>query len=199
MPAPQKVSTDQLIAAIRALAEREGVDAVTMSSIAAAVGIQAPSLYKRAANRHELLALAADDVAYELTTALRDLAARLDDPADVLAESARALRKLAARSPQCVTLLFGPQDPAAAPSPSSVAPAIDVLLTSLRALGHADPLPAARTLTAWAYGFCLMENSNGFRQGGNLDVAFEHGLAAVLRGLELHAKHTPLADSGLSA
>ncbi|WP_448720935.1 TetR/AcrR family transcriptional regulator [Microbacterium natoriense] len=183
MPAPQRVSTESLIATIREIAEKEGVDAVTMSSVAAAVGVRAPSLYKRAANRHELLRLAADDAARELGSEIADIAAASDDPRAVLAGTARALRALATRSPRVTTLLFCAPHPAADPSPETLAPIMAELLDAVRAITPDDPLSAARTLTAWAYGFCTMEQNGGFRQGGDVDAAFERGLEIVLRGI----------------
>ncbi|MBO0980479.1 TetR-like C-terminal domain-containing protein [Microbacterium sp. SD291] len=183
MPAPQRVSAGALVRAIHTIAERDGVDAVTMSAVAAAVGVRAPSLYKHAANRHELLRLAADDAAGELSAEIAALAEGSSDPRDVLAGAARALRALAARSPTVTTLLFCAPAPPAGPSPEAVAPVMTTLLGTMGTLAPDDPLSAARTLTAWAYGFCMMEQNGGFRQGGDVDAAFERGLEIVLRGL----------------
>jgi len=183
MPAPRRVSTPELVAAVRAIAEDDGVDAVTMSAVAAAVGVRAPSLYKRAANRHELLRLAADDAASELGAEIARIVAASADPREVLAGTARALRALAARSPRVTTLLFCAPHPAASPSPDAVAPIMADLLGAVSALTPGDALSAARTLTAWAYGFCTMEQNGGFRQGGDVDAAFERGLEIVLRGV----------------
>ncbi|GAT73844.1 TetR-like C-terminal domain-containing protein [Microbacterium hydrocarbonoxydans] len=183
MPAPRRVSTAELVAAVRTIAERDGLDAVTMSAVAAAVGVRAPSLYKRAANRHELLRLAADDAVAELTAEVSALAAAIEDPREVLSGVARALRALAGRSPTVITLLFGAPAPQAGPSPEGVVPLMNVLLDSVGAIAPADRLSAARTLTAWAYGFCMMEQNGGFRQGGDVDAAFDRGLEIVLRGI----------------
>lgn len=183
MPAPQRVSPETLVSAIREISERDGVDAVTMSSVASAVGVRAPSLYKRAANRHELLRLAADDAVGELAAEIAAIAASVDDPREVLIGIARALRALAARSPNVTALLFCAPNPLASPSPQSVAPLMTTLLAAVSEIAPDDPLPGARTLTAWAYGFCMMEQNGGFRQGGDVDAAFEQGLEIVLRGL----------------
>lgn len=183
MPAVQRVSAEELVTAIRAIAEKDGVDAVTMSSVAAAVGLRAPSLYKRAANRLDLLRLAADDAASELGAEIALIAAASDDPREVLAETARALRTLATRSPRVTTLLFCAPNPASNPSPETVAPIMAQLLGAVSTIAPDDPLSAARTLTAWAYGFCTMEQNGGFRQSGDVDAAFERGLEIVLRGI----------------
>ena len=98
MPAPLRVSQERLVHAIREIAERDGIDAVTMSSVASAVGVRTPSLYKRAAQRHDLLRLAADDAVRELVTDISELPAQ--DPAGALTVLARALRSYAARAPR---------------------------------------------------------------------------------------------------
>ena len=49
------------------------------------------------------------------------------------------------------------------------------------------PLDAARTLVAFTHGFVMMEQSGAFRLGGDLDSAFEFGLARLLDSLEAHA------------
>lgn len=183
MPAPQRVSATTLVAAVREIAERDGADAVTMSSVASAVGIRPPSLYKRAANRHALLRLASDDTAAELAAEVARVAGDTDDPREVLCGIARALRALASRAPVMTTLLFCAPDPAMNPSPEALAPIMAALLDAVRAIAEDDALSAARTLTAWAYGFCTMEQNGGFRQGGDVDAAFERGLQMVLRGI----------------
>jgi len=184
MPAPQRVSTPALVRAIRTIAERDGVDAVTMSAVAAAVGVRAPSLYKRAANRHDLLRIAAEDAAAELGVAIEKVVEDSTDAREVLAGVARALRAFAARSPRVTTLLFNSPSADATPSQATLAPLMTILLGAVSALTAADPLPVARTLTAWAYGFCMMEQNGGFRQGGDVDEAFDRGLEIILRGIE---------------
>lgn len=184
MPAPQRVSRSALVAAVRTIAERDGVDAVTMSAVASAVGVRAPSLYKRAANRYDLLRLAADDAAVELGVAITEVVERSTDAREILAGVARSLRAFATRSPRVTTLLFNSPSPEATPSQETLAPLMTTLLGAVSALTTADPLPVARTLTAWAYGFCMMEQNGGFRQGGDVDEAFERGLEIVLRGIE---------------
>lgn len=51
-------------------------------------------------------------------------------------------------------------------------------MTAIAAAVPGDPLPAARTFTAWIFGFCTMEQAGAFGLGG--DEAFEFGLDALL-------------------
>lgn len=68
------------------------MDAVTISAVAAAVGVRAPSLYKHVAHRHDLLQLIADDAARELGD---DIAAAgsATDPAAVRAAGGSLRRR----------------------------------------------------------------------------------------------------------
>lgn len=181
MPAPLRVNQDELVATIRRIAEQDGIDAVTMSSVASAVGMRTPSLYKRAAHRHDLLRLAADDAARELVAGLAE--APKGDPGEVLAGLARALRTFTGTAPRVSALLFAAPSENAAPSPSASEPLLRILITAVEAASPGDPLPAARTLTAWIFGFTTMEQAGAFRLGGDVDEAFEFGLDAVLRAI----------------
>lgn len=183
MPAPQRVTRDALATAARGIAERDGIDAVTISAAAAAVGVRAPSLYKHVGHRHDLLRLAADDAARELGEDVAELVGSAQDPALVLAGIARAVRTFSARSPRSAALLFSPPSPEAGPSPSGMAPLIGALLDAVRRVAPSDPLPAARTLTAWVYGFCTMEQAGAFQLGGDIDEAFEFGLTTLIGAL----------------
>ncbi len=49
--------------------------------------------------------------------------------------------------------------------------------------GTERALTATRTVTAWLHGFISMEQSGMFRLGGDIDAAFDDGLATLLDGI----------------
>lgn len=183
MPAPQRVTRAALTAAARTIAERDGIDAVTISAVAAAVGVRAPSLYKHVTHRHDLLRLIADDAARELGDDIAALAGSAADPATALTAIGHAFRAFSARSPRAASLLFSGAALSAEPASESMSALTATLLDAVRASTPGDPLPAARTLTAWAHGFCTMEQAGAFRLGGDVDEAFEFGLATLVAAL----------------
>ncbi|WP_369046588.1 TetR/AcrR family transcriptional regulator [Sinomonas sp. P10A9] len=71
MPTPERTNLTRIVEAAKAILEESGLAGLTMSAVAARVGVRAPSLYKRVGGRDELLGLVAD-------ATVLDLAGRID-------------------------------------------------------------------------------------------------------------------------
>ncbi len=183
-PAPARTSREAMVAAARDLLEREGIDGVTMAAVADAVGVRAPSLYKRVRDREALLALVAEDAAAELGR-VTDLAAAGGGTVEArVVRVADAFRALAGRSPRSTSLVFAGLGAAHQPAVDVAAAAARPLVALAAELaGPERALPAARVLTAFAWGFCTMEHAGAFRLGGDVDEAFRTGVSALARGL----------------
>jgi AcrR family transcriptional regulator len=150
MPAPARTSTAAVVAAGRAIVETDGVEALTMQRVAEAVGIRAPSLYKRVGSRSELVRMVADQwpsTWRRLST--RQWAAVTRRPTSVPCWA--AFRAFARRNPASYPLVFEPGSGGVSPEARdrAVAPVLGVV----RAIaGEHHALPAARTVVAWAHG-----------------------------------------------
>ena len=72
MPTPDRTSLEAIVLAGRELLESDGLDGLTMQSVAQRVGVRAPSLYKRVRNRDELVALIADATLRELGSRIHE-------------------------------------------------------------------------------------------------------------------------------
>jgi AcrR family transcriptional regulator len=178
MPAIAKTSDTAVVRAARKLLDRGGPAALSMQAVGDAVGVRAPSLYKRFPDRDALVAAVATAAAQELGALLvaADRAART--PRAALASMAVAYRAYARRSPHAYGLLFAPgPGPSRASRAAAVAPVIARLTTLV---GDKHALAAARLLTAWLHGFVSMELAGAFQLGGDVDAAFDYGLASLL-------------------
>jgi AcrR family transcriptional regulator len=178
MPAHAQTSTDAIVAAGRQLLEAHGLEALTMRDVADAVGVRAPSLYKRVRGRADLFRLILEDVADELTAAL-DAAAGSGDPVTDLRVMAAAYRQFARSNPVTYTLMMAPQA-----GPDATARSVRAAATLLRVVaevaGPEHALPAARTIVAWTHGFISMELAGAFRLGGDVERAWDFGLDRIV-------------------
>lgn len=172
MPTPDRTSLAEIVDAGRGILETGGPAKLTMQAVAERVGVRAPSLYKRVRDRDALLVLVVEATA-------DDLASRLEASNGTLAALARTYRGFAQRYPEGFRLMFAVDGAQAAMARASV----PVLRATEAVVGREAALDAARLFTAWATGFMNMELSGSFRFGGDLDQAFEYGLARITAGL----------------
>ena len=185
MPTPAKTSLDAIIAAGRAAVSGGGADALTMEHVAKAVGVRAPSLYKRVRSRSELVRMVVEDLLRELARTL-EAAAGTGDPAEDLRAMAHAFRAFARAQPYAFALLFSGAPHESRPDPELLVATIQPVLRTTEAVaGPEGALPAARTFTAWVTGFMRMELAGAFQLAGDVDEAFEYGARRLAYALAL--------------
>lgn len=184
-PAPARTSHAAIVAAAREILERDGLEAVTMASVAGAVGVRPASLYKHVRDREALLAAVGGEAARELAATLAAAAGSPgDDPERRLGALADAYRAFATRSPRAAALLFADLGPGTGIPVELAAEAAGPVIDVAAALvGPDDALPAARVLTAFVHGFTSMEAAGAFRLGADVDRAFRLGVEVLARGL----------------
>jgi len=182
MPAPERTTNADIVAAGRRLVADGGLDALTMQAVATAVGVKAPSLYKRVRGRDQLIRLVIEATIDDLEARLKAVAAPLAaDPRAAMAALAHELRAFAHANPAGFGLMFGGAPAEARPPVETLARSAAPLIVATTALvGPEHALDAARTVTAWANGFLTMELAGAFQLGGDVDRAFEWGLARVV-------------------
>jgi AcrR family transcriptional regulator len=182
-PAPARTSRDAIVAAARRILESDGLSAVTMRSVAEAVGVKGPSLYKRLPDRAALLRAVSESVVVDLSRTMARATAT-DDPREDMRAAVLDYRAFVQRNPNGYRLLFADLPPAASPDPVTVAALGEPIVRSMaRLMGVADALEGARTLVAWAHGFVTMELAGAFRLGGDLEAAYTFGIDAILAGV----------------
>ena len=185
MPTPSRTSLTEIVAAGLAIVESEGVEGLTMQKVSAAVGVRAPSLYKRVAGRGALLRLVAQTVLENLGESLDSVVTGLDPEADLRA-LALAFRDFALEQPGAYRLLFAPLPEDWSPDQEEFEAVVQPVLRTTEALvGPERALDAARLVTAWAHGFLTMELAGAFRMSGDLDEAFDFGIERLAAALSM--------------
>jgi len=184
-PARARTSRAAIVAAARDLLEADGLEAVTMATVAARVGVKPPSLYKHVRDRAALLAALATDTTEELGRVLAQVDDSPAEPPEIrLRALAGAFRDFARRSPRASAMLFADLGPGVhAPVEAAGLAVRPVIEVTTALVGPTAALPAARVLTAFAYGFTSMESAGAFRLGGDVDEAFRLGISTLAEGL----------------
>lgn len=178
MPTPDRTSLASIVLAARDLIEVDGLAGLTMQAVARRVGVRAPSLYKRVESRDDLIRLVAE-------ASLTELADRLNS-APSGQQLADRFRAFGHEHPAAFQLIMAPGAgvPVARPEFGAAASAAILRLAGTRA-GQQHALEAARTLTAWAAGFVSMELNGGFQLGGDVESAWDFGVATILQAMTL--------------
>jgi AcrR family transcriptional regulator len=169
-----------VVEAAAAIADADGLDAVTLSSVAARLGVKPPSLYAHVGGlpdlKQRLAGLAAAELAEALTPAVAGRAA-----GDALREAGRAYRRWALAHPgRHAALQFVRVDdnPAAAR-------AVELMVSVMRgyALEGDAAIHAVRVMRAAIYGFVTLEAGGGFGIPLDTGESFEWLLTLLDRGL----------------
>jgi len=183
-PAIAKTTDEEVVAVARDLVERSGAEALSMQSVAEAIGVRAPSLYKRFPDRAGLLAAVERQALEELARTL-NRAARASSPTAKLRAMAHAYRRFARAHPRLYALLYSGATVGDAEGTAARRRAAEPALNAFGVLvGPERALPAARVLTAFLHGFVSMENAGEFRLGPGIDEAFRLGLESVITAYE---------------
>ena len=157
------LNAEVVVAAAAALADREGLEAVSLARLAADAGVRPPSLYAHVAGLDDVRRRLAIRGAREIAAALRQ-AATGRAGADALRAIAAAHREYAHRHPG--TYLAAQRAPAKgdAEAQAAAAEAVDVLRAVLAGYGLEgdDAIHAARSLRAALHGFAVLEGGGGF-------------------------------------
>jgi AcrR family transcriptional regulator len=180
------VTKAQVVEAAAVVADRDGLGAVTLTTVASALGVKPPSLYAHVeglAGLRRDLGLAA---ARELGRRMADAAGAEPDPRAGLRGMCRAYRGFATRHPgRYAAMLPAPRpdvDPAGA---ATAAAQVAIVATVLERLGipaarHVDSI---RGLRAMLHGFVDLENGGGFGLSDPVDSSFDAAVEVVIDGL----------------
>ncbi len=174
------LTTQGVIDAAAALVDAEGVEALTITRIAAACGVRAPSLYKHVADLEEVRS-ALTLRAYAALAAVLRLPEE-PDPSRALLEIARAWRAWAKAHPGVYLIASRTHVRGDARVFAEGAKIVTAMLDRVRALGVAEDrvVHVTRALRASIHGFVLLELTDGFGLANDVEVSFEVAVGAVI-------------------
>ncbi len=157
---------EEILDAARSLLARDGVEALTVGRLAAALDIKAPSLYKHFASKRALEALL-------IAEGFERHAEAMEAAGPRLADLAAAYRSFALENPARYRLITGRPLPRADLPEGLEARAAAPLV---RAVGG-DP-DLARAVWAYAHGMVELELAGRFPPGADLDAAWHKAVDA---------------------
>lgn len=180
-PVYRPLSRDRVLDCALRLADEHGLDALSMRKLAAALGVEAMSLYNHVPGKPALV-----------SGLLERLLAELEIPSDPelpwtqrLRQGATSFLAVAHRHPSFVRLLTSPHVRTGA----ALAPTDAVLRIFTEAgFDDTDAVRAHQALVGYVLGFILQQDTGTVvlsRRGpGEMKSAFDFGLDVVLAGLE---------------
>ena len=161
-PKRPPLTTGRIVEAAKAVADAEGLGAVSMRRVGAELGVEAMSLYHHVASKGELLRAIIGEVLAEI-----EIPDPGDDWRDAMRRRAASARAVFARHPWAIGLLEAHSEDS---SPERL-DYYDAILGSLRSAGF-EPHMAIRAfsiLDSFIYGFLLQEASLPFDDEASLD------------------------------
>jgi AcrR family transcriptional regulator len=166
------------------IVDADGLEAVTLARVAAALGVRSPSLYNHVAGRDGLIREIAARSTGELATALRR-AATGRSGGEAIAAVAQAQRDYARAHPGRYAATVAAPAAGDAEHEAAAADAVDVLASVLAGSGLSgdDLIHAVRALRSAVHGFAALEASGGFGLDVDRDSSFRWLVDALAAGI----------------
>ena len=184
----QGLDTEQVVEEAVRIADAEGLHAVTLARVSAALGVRAPSLYNHVAGHEALLRAIALRGLRELGDALRRAAVgRARDGA--LVAVADAYRAYAHGHPGRFAATVAAPRPGDAEGERAAAEIVDVLAAIVGGWGleDEDAIHAVRTVRSALHGFVTLEAAGAFGVPVDRDASFARLVQTLAGGLEAAA------------
>jgi AcrR family transcriptional regulator len=187
----QGLDTERVIEEAVRIADAEGLPAVTLARVAAALGVRAPSLYNHVAGHDALLRAIALRGLDELGDAVRRAAVGRAR-GDALVAVAHAYRVYAHAHPGCFAATIAAPAPGDTQVEQAAADVVAVIAAIVDSWGieDDDAIHAMRTIRSALHGFVTIEAAGGFGTVVDRDDSFERVVQTLAAGLEAAAPAT---------
>ena len=185
-PYPAQTNRDAIIKTAGMLIEREGVDGLLLSQVAAELGIKSPSLYRHFSSKAALIQAIIEHTFDQLYEAYEGvLQNKNDSPEERLLDIFHAHRDFARTNPNTYILAYTATAPELRTDPVKLErQAVSIQKIMSQISGEQQSLSALRGALALVHGYVMLELKNQFQRGGDLRLAFEDSVRAYLRGWE---------------
>lgn len=180
-----------VIDAAAALADDNGLDALTLAGVAKALGVRTPSLYNHVDGLDDVRDALTRRMITDLHAAVRNAAVgRAGD--DAIRAIARAYREFAHRHPGLYATLVPSAEGGSEATRTASHELIETVLDSLAAygLGDDEALHATRTIRTVLHGFVSLELAGGFQLDLDVDATFDFVVDLLVSGLQRAAVTT---------
>jgi AcrR family transcriptional regulator len=174
----------RVLDAAAAIADDEGLDAVTVARVAQELGVRPPSLYNHVAGRDALVRGIALRALRELGDAVRDATVGRAG-VDALAGFAAAYRDYARAHPGAYAATVRAPAPGDAEHDAAAQAVVGTALAVLRGWGLEgdDAIHATRAIRSAVHGFVSIEAGGGFGLPADREESFRRMVAALAAGL----------------
>jgi AcrR family transcriptional regulator len=180
------ITLDDVVDAAATIADRDGLEAASLSAVADELGIKTPSMYNHVAGIAGLRRAMALHTAAQLSEACEAAARDTAEPDDVLRRVSHAYRAFVKSHPGLYrTLTPAPQPGEDDELYEAMAAPVVVLLEVMAQLGVATEqgIHFIRALRALWHGFVDLETSGGFGMPTDIDASFDTGIDALIEGI----------------
>lgn len=185
MSASAPLSTERVVAVAADVADRDGLETVTLAAVAAELDVRTPSLYNHVDGLDDLRRRLARLGLAELDARLAQAAVgRAGD--DAVRALAAAYRDFARRRPGLAAAAARAGEPAGdATAGKGVAPTVAAALAAY-GLDEAATAHATRTVCSLLHGFTSLEAAGAFIGEPDVEATFAWLVAALTAGLGAH-------------
>ncbi len=192
------LTREQVVEAAAEIADRDGLDTLSLASVASTLGVRSPSLYSHVdglAGLRRQLSIHASDL---LTAEVTNCVARLEST-EALRAIAMQLRSFAHRHPGLYSSFLPAPTPEDDPEvAAALARPVSLVGSVLTGMGidPATVVPLIRALRASVHGFVHLELSGGFGLPDDVDDSFTTTIDLVIDAI---ASHVPTLESSTAS
>jgi AcrR family transcriptional regulator len=179
------LSADAVVAAAAALADADGLRALSLTRVAEAVGVRTPSLYTHVDGLDDLRRRLAERGARDIAAVVR-AAAVGRARGDALRAVAHAYRAYAREHPGTYAAAQIAPDPGDEATAAAAGEAVDVFRALLAGYGlrGSDAVHAIRAIRSALHGFVSLEAVGGFGMAEEVDESYARLIDLLDRGLD---------------